>query len=72
LERDHVHYVVLWDFTLDIPEADHATGNHLGPLIAYLGSHYRVVKAFPDGDLVWERNESEPEKSLSITESRLP
>jgi hypothetical protein len=57
LERGRIHYVVLWDFTLEIPEAGHAAGNHLGPLITYLETHYRVVKTFTNGDLVWERNE---------------
>jgi hypothetical protein len=55
LERDHVHYVVLWDFTLDAPDTGQTNSSHLGPLSAYLGSHYRVVKTFAGGSLVWER-----------------
>jgi hypothetical protein len=57
LQRDHVHYVVLWDFTFDVTENGHQNGGHLGPLSAFLGSHYRVVKIFRNGDLVWERND---------------
>ena len=57
LEKDRVHYVVFWDFTLDVPEADHSAGNHLSPLINYLGTHYHIVKTFTNGDLAWERNE---------------
>ena len=30
-------------------------GNHLQPLAAYLETHYRVTKRFPNGDEVWER-----------------
>jgi hypothetical protein len=30
--------------------------DHLGPLRAYIHTHFHLVKAFPGGDLVWERN----------------
>jgi hypothetical protein len=56
LENDRVHYVVLWDFALDVPRPDPA-GDHLGPLDAYLRIHYHVVNTFADGDVVWERNQ---------------
>lgn len=56
LEKDRVHYVVLWDFALDVPRPDPA-GDHLGPLDAYLRIHYHVVNTFADGDVVWERNQ---------------
>jgi hypothetical protein len=55
LEENRVRYIVVWDFALDDP-GYHQAGDHLGPLISYLGSHYRTVKSLPSGDLVWERN----------------
>ena len=55
LEKNRVRYIVVWDFAIDDPGYRQA-GDHLGPLISYLGSHYRAVKSFSSGDLVWERN----------------
>ena len=56
LEKYRVHYLVLWDFTLDSAGGKQEPGNHLVPFLAYLGSHYHTVKSFSNGDLVWERN----------------
>jgi hypothetical protein len=57
LERSRVRYV-LWPTWLD--PVDTARGDdHLGPLRAYLRSHYRMTPTFPDGDEeVWERLEA--------------
>jgi len=32
-------------------------GDHLGPLRAYLGAHYHVVKTFENGEQIWKRRE---------------
>jgi hypothetical protein len=43
-----------------IREEDSADrGDHLGPLRAYFGAHYHVVKTFENGEQIWERQEAE-------------
>jgi len=60
LESRHVEYI-LWAQGLGIPESpDRPWENHLGPLRAYLKSHYRRVKLLPGPDssydeVVWQR-----------------
>ncbi len=49
--------LVLWRSELDLPEDSTGAGDHLGPLRAYLHRHYHIVKTFPAGEQVWERNE---------------
>lgn len=49
--------LINWSASMDRPEDPSDAGDHLGPLRAYLRSHYQVIKAFPDGDQVWERTE---------------
>lgn len=57
LERTRARYV-FWSVWLDVPGYSPPEGDHLGPLRAYLGSHYHVIKIFGDADYeqVWERN----------------
>jgi len=54
LEKRRVR-LVLWSVDLDLTEQIRRREDHLGPLRAYLGDHYRVVKTFSDGTQVWER-----------------
>ena len=56
LDQHRVRFI-LWWVNLDVPEDSTGADDHLGPLRAYLRRHYRVVKTFPGGDQVWERNE---------------
>jgi hypothetical protein len=52
--------LVLWSLWLDIPRGLSPASDHLHPLRAYLRSHYNVVKTFPDGEQVWQRDLSPP------------
>jgi hypothetical protein len=55
LERHRVCFV-LWSLSLDLYDPrDPPGGDHLGPLRAYLRTHYHVAKTFAD-DEFWERN----------------
>ncbi len=56
LEKHRVRYV-LWSVWLDLRDDRNPAGDHLGPLRAYLRTHYRVVKTFPDFEQVWERDD---------------
>ncbi len=55
LEKRRVRYV-LWSVWLDLRDDRNPAADHLGPLRAYLRTHYHVVKTFADADQVWERN----------------
>ena len=56
VDRKEVKYI-LWPRRLDGPDdPSRPWEDHLGPFRAYLGSHYRVVKTFSDGDQIWQRN----------------
>jgi hypothetical protein len=54
LEKHHVRFV-LWQVDLYPGVVSSPSVNNLGPLIAYLKTHYRVVKTFSDSEQVWER-----------------
>jgi len=54
LQKHRVKFV-LWSLELDTASIDRPAGDHLGPLRAYLRTHYQVVESFEDGDQVWER-----------------
>jgi hypothetical protein len=54
LDQRRVRFV-LWAVSLDLTDASRASGDHLGPLRAYLRDHYRVVTTFRDGAQVWQR-----------------
>jgi hypothetical protein len=50
----HQVKIVLWTPALDLP--DTPQGDHLGPLRAYIRSHYHARRDFPDFQ-VWTRND---------------
>ncbi len=56
LESLETHKVrlVYWAADLDRPEDPSGSGDHLGPLRAYLRGHYHVIKTLGD-DQIWER-----------------
>jgi hypothetical protein len=54
LERNHVRFVS-WYAGLDREGALDPLGDHLEPVRAYLRGHYRMAKAFSNGDQIWER-----------------
>lgn len=58
LEERRVRFA-LWSVWLDVPGDYRPEGDHLGPLRAYLRTHYHVVRIFSDADYeqVWERNQ---------------
>ena len=45
--------------------------NHLGPFVAYLHDNYLLIKTFPNGDEVWEREGFEPETLRTMTSGKL-
>jgi hypothetical protein len=45
----HQVRLVLWLTDLDRPDPTSPQGYNLGPLVAYLGEHYRVIKTFSGG-----------------------
>jgi hypothetical protein len=48
---------ILWSKRLDSPDdPSRPWEDHLGPFRTYLRSRYRPLKAFSNGDLIWERN----------------
>ena len=53
LDQKQVRYI-LWSARLDAPEPSRP-GDHLGPLRAYLHSHYDPVKSFNTGSTIWAR-----------------
>jgi hypothetical protein len=57
LEREKVRFVV-WSAFLDVRRTISADKDNLGPLRAYLQSHYHAVKSFSDSTLeeAWERS----------------
>jgi hypothetical protein len=55
LEASQVRFVI-WYWGLDQPSVSGRTGDHLGPLRAYLRSRYHVARIFANLDEVWERN----------------
>ncbi len=55
LESHSVRYVV-WGLSLDVLGDQLAGADHLGPLRAYLCTHYHVVKLLNGYEEVWERN----------------
>jgi hypothetical protein len=55
LEEQQVRFV-LWSMWLDAPGDSRMAGDHLGPLRAYLRTHYHVVKVFDSNDEALERN----------------
>lgn len=54
LDRHSVRYVV-WSREVDLRTRNRPQADHLGPLRAYLWSHYRMAKVFSNFDVVWER-----------------
>jgi hypothetical protein len=54
LEQHRVRFVN-WYAALD-DEITDPTGDHLGPLRAYLREHYHVALSFSNSDQIWERN----------------
>jgi len=55
LEQHQVRYI-LWSPDLDVlPTWENPSDAPLGPLRYYIRSHYRVVKASPGDDTIWER-----------------
>lgn len=59
LESHFVKYVI-WSPDLDMAPPSYGGTNHLGPLRDYLDRRYHIVRVFPDGDVVWERDGKEP------------
>lgn len=59
LETYPVKYV-LWSDSLDVPPPSYGGKDNLGPLRAYLKEHYHFVTAFPNGDMVWEKDGEQP------------
>jgi hypothetical protein len=57
LVEHRVRLVMVSPF-LDLPIGGRDWGDHLKPLRAYLGAHYRVVKTFENGEQIWERQEA--------------
>lgn len=57
LEKYQVRFVV-WSAWLDVPRGTSRGPDSLGPVRAYLRTHYHPVKSFADADLqqAWERN----------------
>ncbi len=57
LEKQRVRFVWCQPDREDLPGARlPPSGDHLGPFLAYLRSHYHVAKSFPNFDQLWERN----------------
>jgi hypothetical protein len=57
LEKQRVRYLRCEPDRDDLPGARvPLSGDHLGPLRAYLRRHYQVVKIFPGGEIFWERS----------------
>ncbi len=54
--ENHKVRLVYWSADLDRPEDPLESGDHLGPLRAYLRGHYRVIKILGD-DQIWERKD---------------
>ncbi len=56
LEKHQVRFI-LWSTSLDFPDQMRPWGYHLGPLRAYMGNHYHVVKTFGESVQIWERKD---------------
>jgi hypothetical protein len=54
LGREKVEYVI-WPVELDTPPVGNRGSDPLGPLRAYMGKNYSVVRTFSDGAQVWQR-----------------
>ena len=54
LEKYHFRFI-WWSSELDARSEAEASGDHLGPLRAYLGEHYELVKTFGASDQLWAR-----------------
>lgn len=59
LKNHQVEYV-FWSPALELPRRNLGSANHLGPLYAYLNSHYHVVKIFPNYNMFWQRGKAPP------------
>jgi hypothetical protein len=56
IDRTQVKYL-LWSQRLNVPNNPaRPWEDHLGPMRAYLKSHYQRMQVFADGDEVWKRN----------------
>lgn len=64
LKRHPVEYV-FWSPTLEMPQGESSSGNHLGPLYTYLRSNYHIAKIFPNNDLFWQKGKELPPLSPS-------
>lgn len=58
--KNHQVQYVFWSSTLDSAQEGPRSSNHLGPLGAYLNSHYHIAKIFLNYDILWEKGELPP------------
>ena len=56
LERNRARWFASYSDP-NVPSAHNQGTDHLGPLRAYIHSHYHLTKRFPTGEQVWERNQ---------------
>lgn len=59
LKTHQVEYI-FWSPALELPPQNRRSSNHLGPLYAYLHSHYHIAKIFPNNDMLWQRGKAPP------------